>query len=212
MKRILFLLCLLLGTCLAKADVFKVLFVNDKSLKFTNGKPVRVGDKFKEATDIRWEKDKQAIKAINLGTKKQTLFVGKSWIKKTGIEALLHKRHLSTHDDNKEPGQLTLFDKLQRTFDDQYDLLDAIEVKTEVELSDACYFQVSYMYGDTKKSKRLAHKENSVIIDSSIFDVDGEQLPPRDVELTIDYVNNTTGETFFVKDHIELTIIPSILK
>ena len=208
MRKLLLLLSLTLGINQMKADSFKVLFVNDANLKYVNGKNVKVGDVFSNVQDILWEKDKQAVKAINMVTKKQTLFVGKNWIKKTGIDALLHHRHLSTHDELNENAEATIFDKLAQTFEDQYDLLDSIIVETQVELSAKRYFQISYEYGDTKLTKKLSRNGKNVIIDTSLFNVDGEKLDPRDVILTIDYINEDTGETIFVKD-VEISYIPN---
>lgn len=208
MRKLLLLLSLTLGINQMKADSFKVLFVNDANLKYVNGKNVKVGDVFSNVQDILWEKDKQAIKAFNMATKKQTLFVGKNWIKKTGIDALLHHRHLSTHDELNENAEATIFDKLAQTFEDQYDLLDSIIVETQVELSAKRYFQISYEYGDTKLTKKLSRNGKNVIIDTSLFNVDGEKLDPRDVILTIDYINEDTGETIFVKD-VEISYIPN---
>lgn len=208
MRKLLLLLSLTLGINQMKADSFKVLFVNDATLKYVNGKNVKVGDIFSDVQDILWEKDKQAIKAINMETKKQTLFVGKSWIKKSGIDAMFHHRHLSTHDELDENAEATIFDKLARTFEDQYDLLDSVMVETQVELSTKRYFQMTYEYGDTKLTKKLNHSGKNVIIDTSIFNVDEEKLEPRDVMLTIDYINEETGETIFVKD-VEISYIPN---
>jgi len=208
MRKLLLLLSLTLGINQMKADSFKVLYVNDSNLKYVNGKNVKVGDIFSNVQDILWEKDKQAIKAINMETKKQTLFVGKSWIKKSGIDAMFHHRHLSTHDELDENAEATIFDKLARTFEDQYDLLDSVMVETQVELSAKRYFQMTYEYGDTKLTKKLNHSGKNVIIDTSIFNVDEEKLEPRDVMLTIDYINEETGETIFVKD-VEISYIPS---
>ena len=210
MRKLLLLLSLTLGINQMKADSFKVLFVNDATLKYVNGKNVKVGDIFSNVQDILWEKDKQAIKAINMETKKQTLFVGKSWIKKSGLDALLHHRHLSTHDELNENTEPTLFDKLAKTFEDQYDLLDSVIVETQVDLSAKRYFQITYEYGDTRLTKKLSHSGKNIIIDTSIFNVDEEKLEPRDVMLTIDYINDDTGETIFVKD-VEISFIPNQL-
>jgi hypothetical protein len=210
MRKLLLLLSLTLGINQMKADSFKVLFVNDATLKYVNGKNVKVGDIFSNVQDIQWEKDKQAVKAINMTTKKQTLFVGKSWIKKTGLDALLHHRHLSTHDELNENTEPTLFDKLAKTFEDQYDLLDSVIVETQVDLSAKRYFQITYEYGDTRLTKKLSHSGKNIIIDTSIFNVDEEKLEPRDVMLTIDYINDDTGETIFVKD-VEISFIPNQL-
>ena len=61
MKRYILLLLLSLGIGYAQAGHFKVLFVNDANLKYTNGKIVKVGDTFSDANDIAWQKEKQAV-------------------------------------------------------------------------------------------------------------------------------------------------------
>ena len=211
MKRFLFLLSLMLAVSHVQADDFKVLFVNDTQLSFVNGKSVKVGDVFSDVKEIVWTKEKQAVKAINLKTKKQTLFVGKNWVKKAGFDALLHNRHLSTHEGQDDHAELTVYDKLLRMFADQYDLLDSIEVKSEVELSETCFFQATYEYGDKKVTKRLKHRDDVVIIDKTLFNVDEGCLEPRDIILSIDYNDDSTSTTIFVKDNIELIVYPTCL-
>ena len=212
MKKFLLLVCLLLSLIIAQADDFKVLFVNDNNLKYVNGKVVKVGDTFTDVNDIDWKKEKQAVKAINMTTRKQTLFVGKNWIKRSGIDAIFHNRHLSTHDGQDDNAELTIYDKLQKMFADQYDLLDSIVIPSEVKLSGACYFQATYEYGDTRLTKKLGHHGQSVIIDKTLFHVDDEHLEPRDVFLSIDYNDDASGLTIFVKDNIELNVYPETLE
>ena len=67
---------------------------------------------------------------------------------------------------------------------------------------------ITYEYGDTRLTKKLSHSGKNVIIDTSIFNVDEEKLEPRDVMLTIDYFNEDTGETIYVKD-VEISYIPN---
>ena len=211
MKRLLSLLLLSLWLHNALADNYKVLYVNDPNLKFKNGKTVKVGDIFKEISDILWVKEKQAVKVINLATMKQSLFVGKSRVNRTGLEALIDNKHLSTHD--KSDGmEDTIYEKIARTFAEEYDLLDTIVVHSDVELSEKKFFQVSYNYGDTRLTKKLKSSGQDVIIDMSLFLIDGEQLEPRDITLSIDYVDEETDFTVFAKDSIKLSIYPPTLK
>ena len=211
MKRLISLLFLSLWLNNALADNYKVLFVNDSNLKYKNGKTVKIGDVFKAVNDILWEKEKQAVKVINLATMKQSLFVGKNHVNRAGFEALIDNKHLSTHDkiDDMED---TVYDKIARTFAEEYDLLDSIVIHSDVELSENSYYQVSYNYGDTKLTKKLKNNGQDVIIDTSLFLIDGEQLEPRDITLSIDYVNEDTGLTLFIKDGIVLSIYPFTLR
>lgn len=213
MKRLLLLTCLIGWLSHISADNYKVLFVNDASLTYNNGKKVKVGDTFTDVGTIKWQKDKQAVKVFNLTTKKQMLMLGKQYMRKAGMDALISSNRLSTNDfmDTSDAPK-TIYEKLGGVFDSQYDLLDPIELPAEVELNDKCYFQATYKYGDTMLTKKLKSKNgNTVILDKSIFEVDGKKLGPRDVVLSIEYVNNDSGLPIFVKDGIEVTYIPDVL-
>ena len=98
MKKLVLLLLFSIGISYVYAGKFKVLFVNDASLKYTNGKVVKVGDTFKSAEDINWQKDKQAIKVFDLTAKKQMIFLGKEWTRKSGFDALVSQKRLSTNE------------------------------------------------------------------------------------------------------------------
>ena len=212
MKRYILLLVLSLGISYVYAGNFKVLFVNDANLKYTNGKAVKVGDTFKTADDIKWQKDKQAVKAIDMSTKKQLIFLGREWSRKGGLDALITQKRLSTHDAAGLPEDQQ--DPFSGIFDDEYLLLDPIEipVKESIVLDEGSHFEATYDYGDTRLTKPLKQKEHVVILDKSIFEVDGKQLGPRDIELSIEYVNTEAGLPIFVKDGIEVTYIPDILE
>ncbi|WP_028902325.1 MULTISPECIES: hypothetical protein [unclassified Prevotella] len=214
MKRLLLLTCLASWLSYASADNYKVLFINDASLTYNNGKKVKVGDTFSDVNAIKWAKDKQAVKVFNLTTKKQMLMLGKQYIRKTGMEALISSKRLSTNDfmDTSDAPK-TIYEKLGSVFESQYDLLDSIELPAEVELNEKCYFQATYKYGDTMLTKKLKSKNgNTVILDKSIFEVDGRMLGPRDVTLSIEYVNTDSGLPIFVKDGIEVTYIPDVIE
>ena len=107
MKKLVLLLLFSIGISYVYAGKFKVLFVNDASLKYTNGKVVKVGDTFKSAEDINWQKDKQAIKVFDLTAKKQMIFLGKEWTRKSGFDALVSQKRLSTNEAAGLPCYLT---------------------------------------------------------------------------------------------------------
>lgn len=125
-------------------------------------------------------------------------------------EILTRIGNLSTHGDGTE--LTSIFDKLVNDIKDSYDLMDSIEISTDLVVTDKSYFLGSYQYGDTYLSKPLKYEGRNLIIDLSLFNVDGKELEPRDIELNIDYVNGTTGQTIFIKKDIEITIIPEDLE
>lgn len=211
MKRITILLWLSMCIGQMSADNYKVLKVNDANLKFSNGKTVHVGDVFSDVKDIDWKEDKQAVRVINLTTKKPMLFVGKEWIKKSGVDVLYNDRQLSTNEGSDGRTEPTIYDKLRTIFEDEYNLLDSVEVNTDLDLSGGNHFQVTYKYGDATITKKLAQKDKAVIFDKSLFVIDGKALDPKDVTMSIDYVDGASGLVIFVKDNIKLFVFPDSL-
>ena len=201
MKRITILLWLSMCIGQLSADNYKVILVNDANLKFTNGKLVHKGDVFSDVKDIAWEKEKQAVKVINMSTKKPMLFVGKEWVKKTGVSVLYSESGLSTHDGGDGTSELTLYERLRPIFAEEYNMLDSVEVDTDLDLTGG------------------NHSVNSVT--TSPLDVGGvvknifgkvrKELDPKDVTLSIDYIDGASGLVIFVKDNIKLFVFPGSL-
>lgn len=211
MKRITLLLWLSMCIGQMSADNYKVIFVNDASLKFSNGKTVHVGDVFSDVKDINWQKEKQAVKAMNMTTRKPILFVGKEWMKKSGVSVLFNDKQLSAHDGGDGRTEPTIYDKLRTIFDDEYNMLDSVEVNTDLDLSGGNHFQVTYKYGDATITKQLSQNDKTVIFDKSLFVIDGKELEPKDVVMSIDYVDGASGIVIFVKDNIKLYVFPGSL-
>ena len=84
-----------------------------------------------------------------------------------------------------------------------------IEIPTEIELSDSCYFTVSYMYGDTKISKTLVHKDHHIIIDMTLFQSESKILEPRDIKLSIEYVNQDKSSRY-IRD-VDIFVFPKVI-
>ena len=203
MRKLIILTALSLWAGLLSAENYKVLYVNDTSLTYNDGKKVEKGDIISDANTIKWEKEKQAVKVINLTTKKQSLFTSTEWARTKGLGALVYVRRASTQASGN-----SYYAKLFNTFKNEYELLDSIEVETDIELSDSCYFTAAYMYGDTKLVKRLSHHDGKVIIDKSLFNIDDKKLDPRDVTLSVEYVNKQEMQYTFVRDKIDLLVFP----
>lgn len=203
MRKLILLTVLSLWAISISAENYKILYINDASLKYNDGRKVEKGDIISDASTIKWEKEKQAVKVINLSTKKQSLFTSTEWARSKGLGALVYVRRASTQASGN-----SFHAKLFNTFKSEYELLDSIEVETDLKLSDDCYFTAAYMYGDTKLVKKLGHQNGHVIIDKSLFNIDDKKLDPRDVSLSIEYVMKQEKKYIFVKDKIDLLVFP----
>ena len=210
MKRILSLLLLLAGLLSIEAATYKILRLNH-TLIFINGKIAKVGDTFSDNSVIRWTIDKQAMQVMDMDSKKRYLMVARPSEKKelTALEILTRTNHLSTHapGDDAEP-----FDKLEMSIAPAYDLFDHITIPTDITVNDTHYFRATYDYGDTRITKRLKYENGSIIIDKSLFQVDDKQLEPRDITLGIDYVIRTPANAVFIKNNIQITVVPENLE
>lgn len=192
---------------MAQATNYKILYLNSNKVSI-NGKPAKVGAVFNEKSTIRWTEDRQAIKAIDMATNKRYLFVAKisEGAEQTAFDILTRNKRLSTHDDATEVN--SKIEKLKMNIDNEYDLMDSIELPTDLKIDDSHYFLGTYQYGDTKLIKKLKHSDGNIVIDKCIFFVDGEKLDPRDIVLSISYVDGTTEATKFIKGRIKITLIP----
>lgn len=192
------------------ADRYKILFMNYPTLHI-NGKPAKVGDVFDDKAIVRWSKERQAMRVFNLDKKKQILIVAHTVNPKGNsiTDILTANKHLSTHSTSSQTPP-SLLRMLQHTFEKQYDLMDTIKINSPISLSDKKYFQASYYYGDSRITKKLNSNGGEVYIDRSIFNIDGKQLEPRDVEIDIDFVDETDSTFAFVCSGIEIYIVPEI--
>ena len=198
MKKLVLLLLFSIGISYVYAGKFKVLFVNDASLKYTNGKVVKVGDTFKSAEDINWQKDKQAIKVFDLTAKKQMIFLGKEWTRKSGFDALVSQKRLSTNEAAGLPEDQQ--DPFMGIFEDEYLLLDPIEIPVKESIV------------DTRLTKPLKQKGHTVILDKSLFSIDGKELEPRDITISIDYISADSPIPTLAKEKIVVTYIPDVIE
>ena len=196
---------------IAQASNYKVLYLNCQKISI-NGKPVKVGATFTDKAIIKWTAERQAMKVIDTETNKRYLFVAKlaHGAEQTPYDILTRNRHLSTHDDGANTKNDIL--KLKTSIANEYYLMDSIELPTNLKVDSWHYFLVTYQYGDTKLTKKLGHTDKNIIIDKSIFFVDGEKLEPRDITLSISYVDGEPETPIFIKGRIGIVVIPDILE
>ncbi|MCH5301881.1 MAG: hypothetical protein J1E77_03485 [Prevotella sp.] len=217
MKKLVLIKLLLLALISAQAqavfkptDKYKILFVNSPGILIDN-KPAKVGNIFYGRQEVTWSKEKQAMQIINMETLDEYLMVKRTAQpeKKSIYKILTDQRGTYTHDGGDDG--VSVYDRLENTFLDSYDLLVPIKIvfdMSSLQIDDKHYLLATYMYGDTKVSKPLKTEQDTIVIDKSLFLIDDENIDPRDITLSIDYVNDT--HTVYIKD-IKLNVIPEIL-
>ncbi len=191
------------------ADNYKILYLNSNQIKI-NGKPAKVGQNFNEKAVITWSEDRQAMKVIETNSHVRYLMVARlsEGNELTAFQILTRNKHLSTHDDSATANNIM---QLKAALSNNYDLLDAIEIPTKLKQDDSHYFLCTFQYGDTKLIKKLTGNNNMLVIDKTIFLVDGERLEQRDIKISISYVDGNPETPIFIKRNIELVVIPDKL-
>ena len=186
---------------------YKILYMNSPEV-WVNGKQAKVGDIFDDNATVKWAQERQAMKILGLDDNKRYLMACKPLGKKeqTVWEILIQNKSASTHASNLPI--YSLFEKLERSIDPQYDLLDTIKIISPLPMNDKQYFIGTFDYGDMRLTKRLQSTDSLILIDKDIFVIDGVKYEPSDISLSIDYVDEEQGTTVFIKDEIELLIIP----
>lgn len=94
------MVAILMVVCHVFADKYKVLYVNSTDIKIEI-KKVSVGSIFTDKDKIMWTNDQQAMKVINLNTKRIMVLAAKALKKKKAsslYEYLTSTKHLSTRD------------------------------------------------------------------------------------------------------------------
>lgn len=212
MKYFPFILLFFSLTLSLRAQTYKILQMNDADV-VVDGRRVRVGNTLYDKSVIRWGKERQAMKVVCLENKKMYNLVSYSLNQnnRSIADIIVRTRHLSTHDQvGKKLGFAT---RLRRLFESEYVLWDAIMVPTDsIEFSDVRYLSATYEYGDAKVSKRLEVRDGFIVIDRSIFYVDGQQLVPRDIQLNVEYYDDMNGTVFFVKSDISIFVVSDRLE
>ena len=94
---------LLMIACCVFADKYKVLYLNSSEIKVGN-KTIVVGNVIDDKDVIKWTSDQQAMKVMNLNTKRVIVLAAKALKKKKSTslyEYLTNTKHLSTRDMKK---------------------------------------------------------------------------------------------------------------
>lgn len=178
------------------ADNYKILQLNTPYVKIGD-RNCKKGDIFSDESVIFWERDKQAFKAQNLNTKEIKLFAEPDFRakgSKTIKDYYVKTNRLSARGEGG-----SALDEISDTI---Y-LCDSIVMEMPVLVDSIHYCYISYNDKCDVIRQRLTHKDQSLIIDKSLFD---DEIKGQDVRLGIFY--HTPDEEFVLKDSLTIVFIP----
>lgn len=202
MKKTITALTILIATFLtAGADNFKILYLTTPSITI-GGKTYRTGDTFAGNATISWATPRQAMKVLNTATKKQSLVVAEKYKDSKDLNSyFVQSRQLSTRR-----GELINTMELGIVLGEPHYMLDSIAVNTSLPVDRNRFFFASYDYNGETINKKLACKDGELIFDRTLYSIDGKEIKPFDVTLSVWYMDRTAGNRTLVTD--KMTIIP----
>ena len=196
MRKVCILSMVLVLSIVAWADNYMILQLNTPSVKIGKRKCSK-GDIFSDKSVIHWEKKKQAFKAQNLKTKEIKMFV-ESDFRAKGCKNI-KEYYVKINRLSSRGAESSALDEISDTI---Y-LCDSVIMDIPVQMDSTHYCYIVYNNENDKVQKCLENKDQSIIIDKSLFD---EQLKEKDIQLCLFY--HTPEEDFLLKDSLTIVFIP----
>ena len=200
----------------ARSDGYEVRWFNYPLISINNHpQKLRKGFVFKKSDKIKWAREWQSMKVVDIKTRKWYQFLAKPsnaekeesiWEKITHI--LNRINVFSTHDPEDSPNG---FDSLEKSILSEYELIDSIVIKANVPVNETRYFKASYKFNDTIITKKLNYSEGNIIIDKSVFQIGGKLLESEVIPLRIDCIDALTDDEIPVKSDIIFYIVPELI-
>lgn len=141
------------------ADDYRIVLINKGTVSI-GGKKMQKGDTFTDKDIIRWESEQQAIKAINLTTKR-TIVLAAVQMKKVGCSSLL--------DYVVFTNQLSVRDYTQSYSHTEQYLLDTLTLALPADPADITNIKIVYSYLGKKITKNLSMCGNDMVITRQLF-------------------------------------------
>ncbi len=176
------------------ADNYKILYINTPSVTIDN-KQLHVGDTFEEGAIINWDSEKQALKVLNLQTKKVRLFAAKQFTQSKSIKDFyLKQNHLSTRG-----GEMMNEDELREFLSGFFYMLDKIEFSTILAVDESAYFSIVI----DGKEHALPEIDGNIVINRELFHATDDT-----VKVSVFYNDLLENKSILITDAMELEMLP----
>ena len=197
------LLFLTLASPVFGQDRYKILFLNCPSVRIGK-KYCKTGDAFLSNQKIYWTEENQAMKVQNSKTYAQKVIVANK-------EALKHRLSLSELISESKglysrAGDASTPFQLKEIIGGQILLLDSMEYRINMDVDDTHFFFISYIFNGQTIYKKLPIKKGFFVIDRSIFTIDGHDITPFSVDISVYY--QAGSQRLLISDDCYLKIIP----
>lgn len=202
-KCVILLLLLISINCLFGQNLYKILFLNTKSIMVGNTL-YHVGDTIPSNKEIHWSHERQAMKVLDLQNKSQRVFVANKSL-------LQHSKSISSmlssfHNLSTRTGEILTTFQLKEAIGNEILLTDAFTLEIGLKTDECHFFFISYYYNNELIYKKLPQQSGLFIIDRSIFSIDGILIAPFSTSIQIYYQNGDSRES--ISNDCHLNVIP----
>lgn len=166
-KKIVLMASLLMIACCVFADKYKVLYLNSPDIKVGN-KTIVVGYVFDDKDAIKWTSEQQAMKVMNLKTKRVMVLAAKALKKKNATslyDYLTSTKRLSTRDFRKKQ----MIEEWQ--LDSTLYLMDTLYISMPQRQSNSIVAKLVVKHGEGQEIY-LNHNDKNYILTRGIFGKD----------------------------------------
>lgn len=187
-----------MGTC-------RILRLNTPYIT-VDGKQRYEGDIIAIDAEIKWENENQAVRLIDIDSKKQYLLAAKMSRKNRSnkIKDLL----VSSVQLSSRSAKPATFAELAMQLPDSIYILSDIQLAHNIPCNDYRFFYASYRYGDEIINKRLSTNTDGMVIDSELLRIDGRYINVTSVNINIYYFDETKQQTTLIKSNMFVSFLP----
>ena len=199
MKRLISLvLSSMLSVSVSFADNYKILYINTPSITIDN-KQMHVGDTFDEKSQIKWVSDKQALKVLNVQTKKVRLFAAKQFTQSKSIKDFyLKQNHLSTRG-----GEMMNEEELREYLSGYFYMLDNLEFSTVLAVDENAYFSIVL----DGKEWALPEIDGNIVIDRELFNASNDTI-----KVSVYYNDKAEKQKILITDVMKIEMLPILIE
>lgn len=171
-----------------------------------SGQMVHKGDVIPDKSEIEWSNAKQAVRILDLKTKRQYLLTAKMFARNNKVkieDVLLATKQLSSR--SKTPSTIL---ELSSAIPDSIFVLGEALIPCDLETDDNKFFFARYQYKGESINKQLVCTEDGIILDEGILYIDGNRIESSDIVFDLYYYDSHSGNVVRCKEDIYLELLP----
>lgn len=207
MKKNIAALAMIMLSSLHICAEYKILQLNSPTIT-VDGKKLRAGDRFGEPGNVTWESDLQAMKVMDMTDKSQRVIVARQFRKSRAadLKAFLTQSKQMASRDGFDDNAVTLRHRLSG----EHYLVDSLTFHTSYPTDEKHFFYVSFMDKGEEINKLVPNSEGAFTITRDIYTIDGEGIEPRDMTLTVYYLDDILGRLTLITDDMKVIPVPGL--